>query len=279
MKKIIAALDGLKLSHSTIDYSAYFAKEYGWHIVAAFLEDIAYHSPVAENHEEYKYADLSKMDELIEKEDRQKDAAIGQVRSRFDVEGVQYDIHQNKTLALDALILESCYADLVIIDGDERFASSDRSKPAHFIKSFLSDTLSPVLVVPPTFKRIEKIVFAYDGSPSSVYAIKQFSYLFPASDDQQVEVLMITDDKHSDHFPNHQLLQELLERRYRSVTETIIRNEETPEALLTHLQQGDKQPMVVLGAYQRSSISRWLHQSKADLLIAETQLPVFIAHA
>jgi hypothetical protein len=42
MNKVIAALDGLKLSQSTVDYSSYLAKEFDAHIVATFLEDITY---------------------------------------------------------------------------------------------------------------------------------------------------------------------------------------------------------------------------------------------
>ncbi|TDH27254.1 universal stress protein [Segetibacter sp. 3557_3] len=278
MNKIIAALDGLKLSESTVDYSVYLAKTYGAHIVATFLEDIAYHSKPVGTQGADGYTDWTKMDDLIEKENQLKAASITKLQARFNEAGIHYNIHKEKTLAIDALVLESCYADLVIIDGDERFANADQSKPPNFIKSLLSDTLSPVLVVPPARTPIEKIVFAYDGSPSSVYAIKQFSYLFPASEEQEIEVLMISNDKNSNHFPNHHLLKELLRRKYTKIKETIIKDEETGEALLRHLQESDRQSLVVLGAYQRSSFSRWLFQSKADLLIAARKFPVFIAH-
>jgi len=44
MKKIIAALDGLKYSRNTTDYAINLAGESGAHLVGIFLDDITYHS-------------------------------------------------------------------------------------------------------------------------------------------------------------------------------------------------------------------------------------------
>jgi hypothetical protein len=35
---------------------------------------------------------------------------------------------------------------------------------------------------------------------------------------------------------------------------------------------------VVLGAYQRSEVSRWFKTSMADILMRELNVPMFIAH-
>ena len=50
MNKVIAALDALKISESTVDCAAYLAKNFNAHIVATFLEDITYHQPSHETH-------------------------------------------------------------------------------------------------------------------------------------------------------------------------------------------------------------------------------------
>ena len=44
MKKIIAALDGLKYSESVVKYAVYLAKQNSSHLVGVFLEDFTYHS-------------------------------------------------------------------------------------------------------------------------------------------------------------------------------------------------------------------------------------------
>lgn len=278
MNKVIAALDGLKLSQSTVDYAVYLGKEFDAHIVAAFLEDITYHARPDTNEEEFVFTDWSQMDVVIQKEGQVRAASKTRLQTKFDSKGLHYNIHSDKILALKSLIDESYYADMILIDGNEKFSSLDYAKPSRFLKNLLAASHCPVMVVQADFKPVERFVFAYDGSPSSVYAIKQFTYLFPLKQNQQVEILMITDERHSNHFPKEHLLKELLKRKYTTVLQSIIKSSNTDDAFVNHLQTENKNCMLILGAYQRSSFSRWLYQSIADLLIAELDIPLFIAH-
>jgi hypothetical protein len=278
MNKVIAALDGLKLSQSTVDYSTYLAKDFDAHIVAAFLEDIAYRARPNSNEEDYIHTDWSEMDTVIEKEQQFQTESKRKLKERFDAEGVHYNIHQDKVFALQSLVQESSYADMIVIDGEETFSNLDYSKPSHFLRNLLSESQCPVMVVPKVFKPIEKVVFAYDGSPASIYAIKQFNYLFRLSGKQNVEILSITDDNHTNHLPNHHLLKELLKQKYSKVLQSILKRSDTDEAFLEHMKTENKNCLLVLGAYQRSSFSRWLYQSIADTLIYELDIPLFIAH-
>ena len=134
------------------------------------------------------------------------------------------------------------------------------------------------MVVPWKFKPIEKFVFAYDGSPASIYAIKQFSYLFPVIQNTDVEILMVTDDKHSNHFPHQHLLKELLKQKYQTVLQAVIKSIDVENSIIDHVSKESKNCMLILGAYQRSAFSRWLYQSVADALISELDAPIFVAH-
>ena len=44
MKKILAAIDGLKYSESTEEYAVYIAKKMNAHLVGVFLDDFTRHS-------------------------------------------------------------------------------------------------------------------------------------------------------------------------------------------------------------------------------------------
>ncbi len=278
MQKIIAALDGLNLSESTLDYAVYIAKEFDAHIVGAFLEEMVYHYRPENPTEEYVFTDWSQVDTLVEKEKQIRKGSLRRLQSKFNFAGIKYNIHQDDLIAIQSLIKESRFADMILIDANERFSNWDKSRPSNFIRNLLADADCPVMLVPHHFKPIERFVFAYDGSPSSVYAIRQFSYLFPLTESQQVEIMMITDDKHSNHFPDHKLLKELLKRKYSIVLQTIVKSDETCDALVEYLKGENRNCMVILGAYQRSSFSRWLNASKADAVLAGLDIPVFIAH-
>jgi nucleotide-binding universal stress UspA family protein len=48
--------------------------------------------------------------------------------------------------------------------------------------------------------------------------------------------------------------------------------------IISYLKKQKGSPLVVLGAYRRSMVSRWFRASLADALIKELKLPLFIAH-
>ena len=50
------------------------------------------------------------------------------------------------------------------------------------------------------------------------------------------------------------------------------------DEIVKHLKQTQENSLVVLGAYRRGSVSRWLHESIADILMKEVKTPLFIAH-
>lgn len=281
MKKIILALDGLRLSESAIDYAAYISKEFNAHIVATFLEEAAYFSqPVGHDiwWPYYSASEAKKVLDISRKDDAARTASIKKLQELFEEKGVPHTIHKDHYLALHALLLESNFADMVIIDADASFSNFGKTRPSHFIRNLLSEAGCPILLVPKKFKPIERFVFAYDGSPSAAFAIRQFTYLFPENVKQQVEIVTVTGEKNTTHIPHHNLLKELLKRKYDSVLLSVLKPKQEENALLEHLKTENRNCLVVLGAYKRSALSMWMHHSTADLLIRELKAPLFIAH-
>jgi ABC-type dipeptide/oligopeptide/nickel transport system permease component len=48
--------------------------------------------------------------------------------------------------------------------------------------------------------------------------------------------------------------------------------------IVDYLKNQKELPLVILGAYQRGVVSRWLRASMADTLMKDLKLPLFIAH-
>jgi hypothetical protein len=69
----------------------------------------------------------------------------------------------------------------MLIDAKETLTHYAEKPPTRFIRDLLTDTQCPVLLTPTRFKPFKKLVLLYDGEPSSVHAIKIFSYLRPNS--------------------------------------------------------------------------------------------------
>jgi len=136
------------LADSTLDYATCLGNDFNAHIVATFLEDMAYHAKPGTQDEEYIFPDWPEMDTVIKKEKEVRDVSKRKVQAKLDSKGVKYNIHTDRVIALEALITESRYADMILIDGNEKFSNIDRSKPSHFLQNVLSESDCPVMVFP-----------------------------------------------------------------------------------------------------------------------------------
>ncbi len=278
MKKIIAAFDGLKFSASTRDYAIDIAKQTNTHLVGVFMDDPSYSS--------YKIYELiakegvsaNTLNKLEAKDQLTRDAAAKNFEKACQKVGLEYNIHHDRKIAIQALKHESIYCDLLIIDTGETLTHYKEKLPTRFIRDLLSDTQCPVLAVQGDYKPVQKIILLYDGGPSSVYAIKMFSYLLPQLKHLETEVISVNPVNTTLHMPDNKLMKEFMKRHFPKAKYTVTRGWAEDEIVRHLKEQQHENALVVLGAYRRGTISRWFRESMADILMKEVKLPLFIAH-
>ncbi|RYG31879.1 MAG: universal stress protein, partial [Chitinophagaceae bacterium] len=213
MIKVVAVFDGLKFSEATLHHSIKLVKSQGAHLVGLFLEDFTYQSFS-------KYRAIAK-DKMSDKEIavlENKDADLRRASRQLfeDVckrEGVEYSLHKEDNVAYPSLIHESIYADLVIIDQAETFTPYAEEKPTQFVKDFLAATECPVLLVRDS-EDINAATLLFDGSPNSVFAIKQFSYVLKSAGNMPVEVITVKEPDESLHLPDNKLMKQFMKRHF-----------------------------------------------------------------
>jgi hypothetical protein len=277
MKKIIAAFDGLRLSESTKEYSIYMAKHCNAHLVGVFLDDFTLQS--------YTYADVaaygSKWEEKVnvfDKEDKEKrDISVQLFEDACQEAGLNYSVHRDKNIAFQDLLHETIFSDLLIISSNETFTNYPQPAPTRFLKDLLAEAECPVMVVPYAYKPIQKLVLLYDGNPSSVHALKMFSYLFPALKPLETEVITVKEEKQNLHLPDNRLMKEFMKRHFPDANYIVLKGDAEDE-ITTYLKMQNAEVLAVLGAYDRSMVSRWFKRSMADSLLANVNVPLFIAH-
>ena len=276
-KKFLAVFDGYKFSKSTLEYAIQLAKQSNAYLIGVFLDEFIYRSYNALSvMKTYKDSEelLKKMDE---KDKKKRDEAVLQFEKACGKAEVHYAIHRDTNIALQELKHESIFADLIIINENETFNRFTEKPPTRFIRELLTDVQCPVIVVPKTFKPIDKIVLLYDGGPSSVYAIKMFSYLLGDMINASIEVLTTKDKTGGSHLPNNKLMREFIKRHFPKA-EYILKRGNAEEQISGHLRYHKENELVVLGAYRRSELSRFFKTSMADTLMKELDTPLFIAH-
>jgi len=184
-------------------------------------------------------------------------------------------VHRDRGVPLEEMILESRFSDLIVIDPETSFQRAEREFAGHFIQEVLPAAECPVVVSPYHFERMDEVIFAYDGSASSVFAIKQFTYLFPMFKNKKA--VMVNVNKEERSAINEQFkMKEWLSAHYQDVNFVILSGNANDE-LFGYL-LGKKNAIVVLGAYGRGILSRFLKPSHANLLLRTINLPIFIAH-
>ena len=278
MKKFLAAFDGLRFCESTMHYAIDFCRHANAHLVGVFLDDFTRRSYGVLEVAQYHGA---AMDQHMQELDEEDEAMRMQSAKRFQQAclqaGISFSIHHDQNIAIQELLHESIYADLLIIGRSETLTRFQEEAPTRFIRELLNDVQCPVVLVPDTYRLLQKIILLYDGEPSSVHAARTFSYLLEPFKHLDTEVLTIKPENDNVQLPDERLIKEFITQHF-PLAEMIILKGDPETQIKNYLLREKKQALVVLGAYQRSRFSRVFKPSMADQALKAVNLPLFIAH-
>ncbi len=276
MKKILAVFDGVNYSDQTASFGIALAKKTDSLLVGAFLHDLSYSRFV------YAYAwDIPTQYyygfQEIEKEDNTKiNENIKLFKSQCEESGCKYKIHLDSGVPLQELLKESAFTDILLIDNKTSFMRIGDRSPSLFLKDLLAESKCPVLILPDKKANISQVVIAYDGSDSSVFAMKMYSYLFPQWDSMPTQIVTVNHTS-SNHIPQNRDVKDLASQHFKNLSFTVL-NGEPEEQLKLFLNKAGEEVLVVLGAYGRSALSRMFHSSISNKILTEVKVPLFIAH-
>ncbi len=108
-----------------------------------------------------------------------------QVIARFITLCTEHDIEYRVYEEPDPFFLpklkqETRFADLLIICSESFFSADEKDVLNEYLQDTLSVSECPILLLPTHYDLPKLNIIAYDGTESSVYAIKEFLNLFPA---------------------------------------------------------------------------------------------------
>ncbi len=277
MTKIIAAFDGLRFSESAMEYAIYLAQQSGADLTGVFLcESTRAGYAMYEALVEQSVPGKAIVSEIDKTDVEVTNKAVEAFESSCSAAKINYIIHSDKKNPNTELLHETLFADLLIIDTHETFSYLELSLPGRFIQNILHKAQCPVIVVPKKFTPIKKLALLYDGTVSSVHAIKMLDYILPWMKELETKLFYANHEAGSSHLPDNKLLKEWMKRHYPKVEYKVVKGHE--KELAATLAGENPGFLIVTGAYHRSSVSMWLHRSLADLLMNEIKAPIFIAH-
>lgn len=246
-------------------------------LTGIFLDDFLYHTYNVFENSGGEGIDGNELKRLKAEDENTRIKSISIFYSACRKAKINYAIHRDKSFAINELLRETIYSDLLVIGLNETLSHLQEVPPTPFVRNLLAGMQCPVLVVPRESKLPEKIFLLYDGKPSSVFAIKMFSYLLPEVKDIPTEVISVADAEASAELPNDTLIREFVNCYYPQASYTVLSGT-AKTAIPSYLKKASAADMVVLGAYNRTAVSRWFKPSMADILMEKFGFPLFIAH-
>jgi hypothetical protein len=273
MEKLLLAQDAQCLKISAIDFACYVARLTRSRLTGIFLEDVQSERTVSVNKAPYSEPAggyRQPADAIVIAEEN-----IRLFREACVCRGVTSRIHRDRGVPTTEIFEESRFADLIVVDTEISFTPGNESLPGHFVHDILSKAECPVMIAPYDFESIEKIYFAYNSTPSSMFAIKQFTYLFPDLVKKKVEVLNVRssgDGTLEEAFK----MKEWMKEHYDDVEYVLLKGDPADQLFAYLLEK--KNGVVVMGAYGRGILSRFFKPSHARLIIKTVNMPIFVAH-
>lgn len=274
MRKLLIAFDGSHFSEGAIEFARQLNRREPVLLTGAFL-------PLTDVSHLWSYAGGSHTGDdfipLIEDEEAEAvKANITRFESYCRSVGIEYRVHKDYfDFALPELKKESRFADLLIISSQTFYEQAGKGEPNDYLKQALHSVECPVVVVSEKFDFPLKNILTYDGTESSVFAIKQFAYTLPelAGNDT---VLVHLKDSGEEQLPEETNISELVARHFNHPE--LFSYEADPKKHFVSWLKGKKDAIVVSGSFGRSGMARLFHKSFIAEVLAEHRLPVFIAH-
>jgi hypothetical protein len=276
MEKILVLMDPIKPGNHALEFACFLRRQTPSNITCILLDYPETSRRVHRDLHGFPVAfagqDLRK--NQIASEAR-TEARISALKKKYAGMNVDFEINRNYILGEEDILSESQFADLLILDAGIMSDEESEGSPTSFARGILKKSACPVIVAPEDFEELEEIVFCNNNTPDAIFAIKQFTHLFPQLQNIKLAILQVMKNSERETGGVNQLT-EWLKSHYHDFRFEIF-NGDVNHILFDYLFKR-KNIFIVMGAFGRSAFSTFLKKSTAGPLIKIITQPIFISH-
>jgi len=272
MKKIIVPVEGTAYRPELLEFARLLGTRSRVLLTAAFVPELDYAHLRAGEAAGMDIAGLSYGDE----EDKLIARNTARVKRFCEENEIDYSIRgERPDFALPAIRKEARFADLLLLSSAHFFGMISDRQPNAFMKQLLHSSECPMMLLPKKPGLPGELIFAYDGSASATFAIRQFVYLFPEFTRLRATLVHLG-NKTTSEVPDESFIRELGGRHFKQFR--VLRlNRRTDSFYDSWIGLMDN-PWLICGAFGRSDWSLFFSDSWATRMIREHRVPLFIAH-
>jgi hypothetical protein len=281
MEKLLVIMDSSEVNVNTIRFAAYLTRLTHSKLTGIFLDN-----PEPVEVGEVIIKETTELSEMVLESvvirktesdvdlEKMKEENIRVFHEVAGQEGVQAFI-ESDTISTGDIIQKTRFADILVIDAKTQFFGTDQGGISHFVKDTLQDAECPVVIAPEDYVNIDNIVFCYNGIKSSVFAIKQFMYLFPQLTYKRVKIINLNaEDQRSPD--EERVFADWLKYHFKDV-EFLLMNDDAIPAFFNYLIK-KRNDFVVMGAYGKGLLASFFGNDGNEDVGRTTNLPLFISH-
>jgi len=272
MKKILVVFDGVHFPSSTLDFALEMNSREPITLTGIFLPSVDYADVM--NYAWYG----NTLTSLYLKEYENDAEAIKKNIAEFETfckdHHIRYKVHKDmQQSVVKELHKETRYADLLVLSSAHFYENLGEMIQEEYLKDTLHKAECPVLLLPGSYTRPDNIIFAYDGSSTSMHAMRQFIYLFPHWTELNTLVTYI--DEGSNDIPDLSLIKEYTAQYFSKLA--YYKLDTGPKAYFNTWVKDKGASILVSGSYGRSAFSELFRKNFLKDM-KEQEMPLFIAH-
>jgi nucleotide-binding universal stress UspA family protein len=269
MKKVLLAFDGDNFSEGAFEFASSLNKKEKILLTGVFISQVD-----TKNLWAYSIAVPPTVVPVLEEDVAVEEENMERFRNLCELNDISFKVHEDYLgFAIPELKRETKFADVLLIGSETFYRNLGRG-----INEYMMNTLQkaecPVVLIPECFVFPQSNVLAYDGSESSIYAIKQFAYLFPELCDNPT--LLVYCEERGEIIPEKENMYELAAQHFSNLQ--ILKLDIDPKRSFKKWLEEKNNSILVSGAFGRSALSQVFRKSFVADVVKEHQLPVFIAH-
>ena len=182
-------------------------------------------------------------------------------------------MHADTGSPFSEIIEESKFHDFTVIGKKSFFGYTDH-ETFGTLEKILKNGLTPVLAVPDSVRKIEKVLVAYDNSVPAAKVVHMF-LLLGIWNARDVTLLHV-----SDNIEEAAKLLNNLSNFFQGygIQPHVVTQSGIPDAIIKSYITENDIDLLVMGAYGRKSVREFFVGSVTQHLIQETDIPLFLYH-
>lgn len=265
MKKLVVLNNNLHNTSHVLEFAIDQAKRYDYEIEGLFLdlEDTSSSYPFPND------LPLTEVDVTSGSPEEENEKIIQEYIDYFHNECQQAGVRCRATRLNEETFLEvAATADAFLMDARHQ-QHTDRPD------ALFSRLSCPVVAVSESSVKIDNVLFGFDGSEDSEYAVRKYIDLFPEAGSKKFH--LVTVNKELELLEDRVFINDFLEKKFPGISLHHLEGDQS-SVFIEFVRQFPENSLVVMGAYGRSALSRFFRPSLAEKVFQETRASVFLAH-